>query len=222
MQPTASAVASTTSTSEVINLPPPDPGSADAVAAQIDTAYADRKRYKAKFIQKYHQKIQGTDKESHGTVFVQRPNQISFHYEPPNMNRIVSDGSTLKVFIADDTQMYESPVKNTEYPGALAFIMGEGIRKSFTFTFNDKAKFEKGPVLVGKPRDATPAYEAVQFYVDKDKLAAKDPGSVVAVLILDVQGNRNRFEFFDAEEPSSVDAAEFSFTPPAGTTIQQQ
>ncbi len=203
-------------------MPPPDPGSADAVAADIDTAYVGRKRYKASFIQKFHQKIQGTDKESRGTVFVQRPNQISFRYDAPNMNRIVSDGSKLKVFIADDQQMYESPVKNTEYPGALAFIMGEGIRKSFTFTFNDAAKFDKGPVIVGKPRDATPAYEAVQFFIDKDKLAAKDAGAVVAVLILDVQGNRNRFEFFDAGEPSSIDDAEFTFTPPAGTNVQAQ
>ena len=203
-------------------MPAPDPGSADAVAADIDSTYVDRKRYKAKFIQKYHQKIQGTDKESDGTVFVVRPNQISFHYDPPNLNRIVSDGANVKVFVADDTQMYVSPVKNTEYPGALSFIMGEGIRKSFTFTFNDKAKFEKGPVLVGKPREATPAYEAVEFFVDKDKLAKKDIGAMVAVLILDVQGNRNRFEFHEAEEPSAIDPSEFSFTPPAGTTITQQ
>jgi len=75
-------------------LPAPDPGSADAVAADIDALYAPRKRYKAKFIQKYHQKVQGTDKESHGSVIVERPNKISFRYEAPNQNRIVSDGTS--------------------------------------------------------------------------------------------------------------------------------
>ena len=210
---------SSTATSDP--LPAPDPGSADAVAADIDALYAPRKRYKAKFIQKYHQKVQGTDKESHGSVIVERPNKISFRYDAPNQNRIVSDGSVLKVYVADDSQMYQNPVQNTEYPGAFGFIMGQGIRKSFTFTFNDKAKFDAGPVLVGKPREASPAYEAVQFYIDKDKLAKKDLGAVVAVLILDVQGNKNRFEFVTAEEPTTVDSSEFSFTPPAGTTVQQ-
>ncbi|MFO0612240.1 MAG: outer membrane lipoprotein carrier protein LolA [Polyangiaceae bacterium] len=202
-----------------IELPPPDPGTADAVAAQIDALYAPLPRYKANFLQKYTQKVQGTEKESKGTVFVERKNKISFRYDAPNLNRIVSDAITLKVYVADDQQMFENPVGNTEYPGAMAFIMGEGIRKSFTFAFNEKVKFEKGPVLIGKPRSPTPAYEKVQFYVDKEKLDKSDLGAVVSVLILDAQGNKNRFEFYDAQQPASIDASEFTFTPPAGTNI---
>lgn len=203
----------------VPELPPPEAGSADAVAAQIDALYAPLPRYKASFLQKYTQKIQGTEKESKGVVFVERKNKISFRYDAPNLNRIVSDAVTLKVYVADDQQMFENPVGNTEYPGAMAFIMGEGIRKSFTFTFNEKVKYERGPVLVGKPRSPTPAYEKVQFYIDKDKLDKSDLGAVVSVLILDAQGNKNRFEFYDAQQPASIDASEFTFTPPAGTNI---
>ena len=44
---------------------------------------------------------------------------------------IVSDGATLKVYVAEDEQMFEQPVKNTEYHGAFGFIMGSGIRQSF-------------------------------------------------------------------------------------------
>ena len=51
------------------------------------------------------------------------------------------------------------------------------------------------------------------------RAARQDLGAVVAVLILDAQGNKNRFEFYDAQEPSSIDASEFQFTPPAGTNI---
>jgi outer membrane lipoprotein carrier protein len=191
------------------------------VAGDVDAVYENRKTYKAKFHQTYRQKVQGTEKISDGTVFVQRPNMISFRYDPPNQNRIVSDGNILKVYVADDQQMYQNPVKNTEYPGALAFIMGGGIRRSFTFTFNEKAQNPQGPVLVGKPRTPTAAYEMVQFYIDKNKVASKDIGAVIGVLILDAQGNRNRFEFHDPEEPASIDASEFSFTPPPGTTVQQ-
>ncbi|NUP11369.1 MAG: outer membrane lipoprotein carrier protein LolA, partial [Polyangiaceae bacterium] len=137
----------------------------------------------------------------------------------PNKNRIVSDGSTLKLYVAEDEQMIEHPVKDTEYPGAFGFIMGSGIRPSFDFTFNEKAKFELGPILVGKPRSANPQYEQVLFYVDKSKLEKKDPGAVTGVLIVDAQGNRNRFELFDQSFPAKIDASEFTFTPPAGTNI---
>jgi outer membrane lipoprotein carrier protein len=224
--PTSEPVASTNPSTPppADPLPTPTAGSADEVAQEIDDVYKNTKTYKAHFEQKYHQHVQGTDKLSSGTVFCERPNKISFHYAPPNLNRIVSDGSILKVYVADDQQMYQNPVKNTEYPGALAFIMGSGIRRSFSFTFNDKlthAADAKGPVLIGKPLTPTAAYDLVQFYVDKDKLSSKDTGAVIGVLIQDAQGNRNRFEFSQAEQPPSIDSAEFSFMPPAGTNIQQ-
>ena len=212
--PTTEPVPTTTAT-----LPAPEVGSADAVAAAIDGIFKDHNTFKARFLQKHKQKITGKEREQKGTVYVLRPNKISFRYDAPNNNRIVSDGSTLKLYVAEDAQMFEHPVKDTEYPGAFGFIMGSGIRSSFEFTFNEKVKFELGPVLVGKPRTANPQYEQVLFYVDKTKLEKKDPGAVTGVLILDAQGNRNRFELFDQSFPDKIDASEFTFTPPAGTNI---
>lgn len=203
----------------VVELPPPAAGSADEVAANIDATFKDATRFTAKFLQKHKQKVAGVEREMKGTVIIERPNKISFRYAPPNKNRIVSDGSTLKVYIAEDEQMFEQPVKNTEYPGAFGFIMGSGIRPSFEFSFNEKAKFDLGHVLVGKPRTPNPQYEQVLFYVHKEKLAKKDPGVVTGVLIIDAQGNRNRFELYDASIPEKVDPAEFSFTPPPGTNV---
>jgi len=37
------------------------------------------------------------------------------------------------------------------------------------------------------------------------------------VLIVDAQGNKNRFDFEGAAQPAAVDPAEFTFTPPPGT-----
>ncbi|NUO54625.1 MAG: outer membrane lipoprotein carrier protein LolA [Polyangiaceae bacterium] len=200
-------------------MPAPVPGSADAVAADIDTVFSDQTRFSARFVQKHKQKVAGVEREQKGIVYVQRPGKISFRYDAPNKNRIVSDGTTLKVYVAEDEQMFQNPVKNTEYPGAFSFIMGEGVRKSFAFTFNEKVKFEPGPVLFGKPRSPQPGYESVQFYIDKTKLSKKDPGAVVGVLVLDAQGNKNRFELSDAKFPDKIDPSEFVFEPPAGTNI---
>jgi outer membrane lipoprotein-sorting protein len=203
-------------------LAAPVPGSADAVAADIDAIYVGKKTFSARFKQEHTQKVSGAVKKSQGVVFVEKPNKISFRYDPPNRNRIVSDGKTLRIYLAEDEQMFVQPVEKTEYPGALAFLMGRGLRPSFTFAIHDKAKFEGGPVLLGTPRVPTPYYENVIFYIDKALLAKSDPGTVRRVLILDAQGNKNRFDFEGASQPQSIDPAEFTFSPPAGTQITQQ
>jgi outer membrane lipoprotein-sorting protein len=217
-QPTVTPPAPAT-VEPVVELPPPAAGSADEVAANIDATFKDATRFTAKFLQKHKQKVAGVEREMKGVVVIERPNKISFRYDPPNKNRIVSDGSTLKIYVAEDEQMFEQPVKNTEYPGAFGFIMGSGIRPSFEFSFNEKAKFDLGHVLIGKPRTPNPQYEQVLFYVHKEKLAKKDPGVVTGVLIIDAQGNRNRFELYEASIPEKIEASEFSFTPPPGTNV---
>lgn len=131
----------------------------------------------------------------------------------------MSDGQTLKVYIGDDKQMFVQSVEKTEYPGAFSFLMGKGMGPSFNFTFNEKAKFDGGPVLLGKPKEATPQYDSVFFYVDNALLEKKDPGVIRRILILDAQGNRNRFDLEGATQPDKIDPAEFTFTPPAGTNI---
>ncbi|KYF62495.1 hypothetical protein BE15_35285 [Sorangium cellulosum] len=191
------------------------------MAAEVDTIFVGKTTYLARFKQEHTQKISGAVKKQSGVVSVEKPNKISFRYDPPNQNRIVSDGVSLKIYVAEDRQMFVTPVQSSEYPGALSFLMGHGLRPSFTFTFNEKASFEGGPVLVGKPRAPTPHYEFVMFYIDRALLAKKDPGVIRRVLIVDAQGNRNRFDFEDASQPASIDPGEFRFTAPPGTDVKQ-
>ena len=88
--------------------------------------------------------------------------------------------------------MYEKPVEKSQYPAALAFLMGRASStKDFTLRLLDPAqmKFEGGYVLEGTPKEATPAYQKMLLYVDAQT------NQVRRALILDAQGNRNRFDF---------------------------
>ena len=229
-KPDASAPAPTATATAVARVEPPEPevkvepaapGSADAIAQLVDDIFVPKKTFFARFKQQHEQKVSGVKKSSAGVIYSEKPNKLSFRYDPPNKNRIVSDGLKLKVYVADDAQMIEQPVGNSQYPGALSFLMGKGLRPSFTFSFNTAAEksFPGGYVLNGKPRSPTPHYERVQFYIDKNMLAAKDANAVRRVLILDTQGNKNRFDFEGASQPSSISSAEWAFTPPAGTNV---
>ncbi|MFO0762844.1 MAG: outer membrane lipoprotein carrier protein LolA [Byssovorax sp.] len=194
-------------------------GPAQDLAKQVDAIFLGKKTYSAKFKQEYTLKVSGQVKNSSGVAFIERPNKISFRYDPPNKNRVVSDGTTLKVYVAEDNQMFESPVQKTEYPGAFAFLMGKGIASSFNFSVNDKVTYPAGTVLLGKPLQPNPAYETAMFFINKAMLDKSDPGVVERVLIVDAQGNKNRFFFEGATQPATIDPSEFTFTPPPGTNI---
>lgn len=219
--PSSSGSASASAAAVVEELPPAAPNSADAVAEKVDAIYLPIQRFSARFEQKYTAKIAGTTKNSEGVCSIKRPGKVSFSYQKPNKNRVVSDGVTLKVYEAENQQMFQRSVASTEYPGALAFILGKGLRHSFVFSFNESAKWEGGPVLVGTPRVPNPGYEKVLFYIDEELLKKGDPACVRRVLVIDAQGNRNRFDFLQVSQPADIPDAEFVFEPPAGTNILQ-
>ncbi|MBK8252158.1 MAG: outer membrane lipoprotein carrier protein LolA [Polyangiaceae bacterium] len=186
------------------------------IAKKVQAFYDTSKTFKADFKQEYTIKVQNVKKSSSGKVVFEKPGKMSWAYDAPNGNRVVSDGKTIKVYEKENEQMFETPVKNSQYPAALAFLMGTGnLTKDFTFRLLDAAqmKFEGGHVLEGVPKEATPAYQKVLLYVD----AATS--QVRRVLILDAQGNKNRFEFNTVVVNQTVEKKEFEFTAPAGTKI---
>jgi len=190
--------------------------SAESIAARVQAFYDQTKTFQASFKQEYFIRMHDQRRNSEGRVAFEKPGKMSWKYDQPNGNRVVSDGRTLKVYDRENQQMFEQPVDKSQYPAALAFLMGQGeLTRSFSLRLLDPAtvKFEGGWVLEGTPKDATPAYQKVLLYVD----AATS--QVRRVLILDAQGNRNRFDFNNPLVNTPVPNSEFSFTPPEGTQI---
>ena len=189
---------------------------AEAIATRVQAFYDQTKTFQAGFKQEYFIRMHDQRRTSEGRVAFEKPGKMSWKYDQPNGNRVVSDGRTLKVYDRENQQMFEQPVDKSQYPAALAFLMGQGeLMRSFTLRLLDPAtvKFEGGWVLEGTPKDPTPAYQKVLLYID----AATS--QVRRVLILDAQGNRNRFDFNSPLVNTPVPTGEFTFTPPEGTQI---
>jgi outer membrane lipoprotein carrier protein len=189
---------------------------AEGVATRVQAFYDQTKTFQASFKQEYFIRMHDQRRTSEGRVAFEKPGKMSWKYDQPNGNRVVSDGRTLKVYDRENQQMFEQPVDKSQYPAALAFLMGQGeLMRSFSLRLLDPAtvKFEGGWVLEGTPKDPTPAYQKVLLYID----AATS--QVRRVLILDAQGNRNRFDFNNPLVNTPVPNGEFSFTPPEGTQI---
>jgi outer membrane lipoprotein carrier protein len=192
------------------------PPTAAEVATRVQAFYNQTRTFNATFQQDYTVKAYNTKKHSSGRVVFEKPGKMSWTYDQPNGNRVVSNGTVLKVYEKENQQMYEQPLDKSQYPAALAFLMGSGdLQKTFSLRLLDskRMKFEGGYVLEGTPRQATPAYQKVLIYVDSAT------AQVRRMLILDAQGNRNMFTFDSPVVNVPVAPTEFTFEPPPGTQI---
>jgi outer membrane lipoprotein carrier protein len=201
---------------------PPTPAAAPAgpaVGQAVDAvqAFYDKSTtFKSDFQQRFWVKAYNQEKTSRGHVTFAKPGKMDWQYDDPKDNRVVSDGTLIKIYEASNKQMYEQPIDKSQYPAALSFLTGTGkLADSFDFELfsGEQMKFPGGYVLVGTPKQATPSYSKVLFYVD----AATS--QVRRVMVIDGQGNRNRFDFLNPKINEPVTGAQFQFTPPSGTSI---
>jgi outer membrane lipoprotein carrier protein len=197
---------------------PAKPTPAADVASIVDRvqAFYDKTSvFKAEFRQLYTVKAYNKTKQSEGQVIFKKPGKMSWRYTN-NPNRVVSDGKLVKVYEADNKQMYEQQMENSQYPAALSFLVG-GARLKQTFKLRKldakKFKFVGGYVLEGMPKDPTPAYQRILLFVDGQT------NQVRRVILLDAQGNRNQFTFENPAVNVPVQDGEFLFAPPPGTTV---
>jgi outer membrane lipoprotein carrier protein len=188
---------------------------ATQIVSRVQGFYDQAKTFKADFKQRYTIAAYGKTKDSAGTVTFQKPGKMSWRYAS-NGNRVVSDGKILKIYEQENKQMYEQGVDKSQYPAALSFLFGEGkLGQAFDFVALDaeKLRFKGGYVLLGTPREATPAYQKMLLYVDGATYQVR------RVLLIDAQKNKNRFDFAAPRVNDKVPEDEFKFVPPPGTRV---
>ncbi len=188
----------------------------DAVVAKVQEFYDRSTSFSSDFAQEYLVKQYNRRIQSKGHVTFSKPGKMNWVYDTPPGNRVVSDGHTLRVYEEANKQMYEQNVTASQYPAAFSFLTGQGkLADAFDFQLFSGAQmsFPGGMVLVGLPKTPTTAYQKVFFYVDQAT------SQVRRVLVLDGQGNHNRFDFSNAAVNPPMNAGQFVFTPPPGTSV---
>lgn len=189
---------------------------AQQVLTKVQNFYDKTTSFSSDFTQEFFVKSHNVKKQSKGHVIFAKPGKMFWEYSVPQDNRVVSDGAVLKVYEAANKQMFEQNVDKSQYPAALSFLVGGGkLSDTFTFELYEGAamNFAGGQVLVGTPKTPSPAYQKVLFYID-------GPTSQVRrVLIVDGQGNRNRFDFDNPKVNETIPEGRFKFVPPPGTQV---
>jgi outer membrane lipoprotein carrier protein len=199
------------------------PAATDArvVAGAVQAFYDQTRDVSASFYQTYVNKLyQRTDRSS-GRVVFKKPGRMRWDYDKPNGKVIVSTGQKLLVYEpgedGDKGQLLEQKIAQAQLPQALAFLMGTGrLEQDFTFRLLDARRegYASGDVLELRPRQPSPHYDRLLFYVERTPALR---GLVRRLLIIDANGNRNRFDFSALKFNTSVADQLFDWRPPQGT-----
>ena len=106
--------------------PAPSSTNVNVVVAKVQNFYNQTTSFRSDFDQEYWVKLHNVRKTSHGHVTFSKPGKMDWVYDDPQGNRVVSDGTTLRVYEASNRQMYEQKVVGSQYPAALSFLTGQG------------------------------------------------------------------------------------------------
>ena len=198
---------------------------ARGVAALVQSFYDQTTSLQAQFRQTQYTKLYDRTERAEGRVVFKKPGKMRWDYDEPNGQVFVSDGRRLLIYQPPDEgerhgQMLQRDMDEDQIPLAFSFLTGTGrLDRDFRLRLLDAERqgYQGGYVLELRPRQPTPHYDRVLFFVRIVERGGARAGIIQRVLILDAAGNRNRFDFRQMRFNREVPEARFRYTPPAGT-----
>ena len=198
-------------------LPPPaGQPTADQVAQQVQGFYDRTTDFQADFTQVSRNRLYGREERRTGHVLFKKPGRMRWNYNQPSGDTVVTDGTTLWAYTAEEHQMIQQTLAQSQLPSALTFLAGTGrLTDAFTFRLLDAGSFHfpNGYVLELRPIQPSPTYDRIVFYVDRATF------QIARTVLIDAQGNQNRFDFSNPQVNMNVPESTFHWTPPPGTTV---
>ena len=202
-----------------------EPLDAAGVVRLVQTFYDQTQTLQADFNQTRYTRLYDRYDRAKGKVAFKKPGKMRWDYGQPNGQVFVTQGDKLLIYQPPEEgeesgQLIERALGEDQLPAAFAFLTGGGnLEDDFDVRLleHDNEKFQDGYVLQLIPREPTPNYEQLVFYVRALKVGDKRAGVVQRVLIIDAAGNRNRFDFSKIKFNRDVPDKRFTFRAPKGT-----
>jgi len=181
------------------------------VSAQLDHFFNEVQTYSAKFQQVVLDEGFNPIEESSGTLFIKRPGQFRWNYEPPNAHRIISNGEKVWIY---DVELEQVTVRSQkEALGKTpAGLLAGGADVEEQFEVTDLGEVN-GPLHWVR---MVPKGEDVGF---EDIRIGFEDGSLRVLELVDGLGQTTRITMTDAEENRSISDSRFQFAPPDGVDV---
>lgn len=198
---------------------------ASGVVRLVQNFYEQTKSLQANFKQTRYTRLYDRYDRAEGKVVFKKPGKMRWDYGKPNGQVFVTRRDKLLIYQPPEAgekqgQLIERALGDDQLPAAFSFLTGGGnLEKDFDVRLleHDNANFQGGYVLQLVPRKPNPNYEQLVFYVRALKSGTKQAAVVQRVLIIDAEGNRNRFDFSNIRFNRDVPDRRFEFRVPKGT-----
>ncbi|MCP4678017.1 MAG: outer membrane lipoprotein chaperone LolA [Deltaproteobacteria bacterium] len=191
----------------------------DKIVGKLKEYYASINDYEATFTQTTaHKMFAGRLQRAYGTVKFKKGGLMRWEYTRPERKLFIYDGKKLWVYEPEVPQVFSGAADAERLRKALAFITGEG---NLIDEYNAKllsAKkhgFPEGIVVGLWPKDVKSPFKRVEMYLDSKTFRVKRS------VVVDHEGNRNRFDFGTPKINTGLSEAIFAFTPPPGVQVKQ-
>ena len=196
-------------------LAPPAAGAnrseAEALARRVEQRHRTVTDLTARFVQTYRSGLIGREITEKGVVSIKRPGRMLWEYREPEKKTFVANGKTFYFYVPADRQVIVRPQAKDKSLPALLLSGQSDVLAEFAVSLDDTAPAGLRRLRL-VPRKADPEVEWVTLDVD-----AAD--RIRAIAVVDVQGNRSRFEFDGIKENVGLKDRIFEFRPPAGVEV---
>ena len=195
--------------------PTPSPLGLEAIIQGVEKAYNGTNSLEARFEQRYHSKVFRRSRVSKGKVRFARPGFMDWNYESPKRRRYLLDGKDLWIHRVDEGElMVRRDYDGGELQAALRFLWGRGrLDKGFKVAL--LRQNQERALLRLVPERPSGHYDQVRLAVRLKDFRISDS------VVVDAQGNENRFKFIGARYDKKLNSADFRFAPPKGLQVTE-
>lgn len=193
---------------------------AQRVAAAIQSYYRKADHVRARFDHTIVLAKTASKKVRRGRLAFERPGRVSVRYDQPKGHRVISDGERVRVYDPDAKTLYVTKIDRSLYPAVVAFLRGDAVlSRDYRLRVLDlgRAHVKKGRVIEAIPKEPTPVMTRMLLFVGDGR--GDRYGEVERILVVDAQGNHNRFDFHELKRGKDIPNREFTFRPPRGTHV---
>ena len=169
--------------------------------------------YEAEFIQKSYIKMMGKTQDVKGTVTIKKPGKMKWSYGAPDTQILISDGSTLWLYVPDEEQATKVPIESIYSSNTPAlFLAGKG---KLMQTFNvESVNLDKDPIRITlTPKADDQALTRLQLFADKKNY------QITGSTVYDKLGNKTEIRFSNIKTNREIPEKTFQFQAPANVEV---
>ena len=184
----------------------------ETLARRIEERHRRASDFTARFVQTYRSGLLRREVVERGVVSIKRPGRMLWEYKDPEKKTFVSDGKRYYFYVPADRQVIVGDQAGDR--GVAAFLLSSQGDLVTAFETGIETAPSGRPRLRLTPRKADPEVERVFLEVD-------DEARILAIEVLDVQGNRSQFRFEQLREDVGLPDSLFRFQVPPGVQVIQ-